>query len=376
MMLPRQPKKSGRKSTVPPRGRRRAWHIILIDQEPLRRTALAECRKAMARLEKARAEWNRFEHQDQPAFARWMAREFGALLSEGRDLEAQIREKEMLIHEVEMEMRFGGRGPHSAYQQVMYQRANPRRANDDFDDFDPDGNAPNDSSPDDPADLSEFEKEALFQDWLMEFLGVNPDRMGDREYWTTFEAFKANLFGPRSEAAPNTERGDDNPPNGQEDTERSRLKNLYRRLVRQLHPDLRADGDSTVSALWHEVQEAYATGNVERLETLLALSELESDKLGAQTTLSQMRAVLKELKTALRNLQRSVRAVLLDDAWDFARRGATAALRLRIQNELELTVAEGRHKLTTLNEIIASWSRPSAPKGRRKAPPAHPRFAF
>jgi hypothetical protein len=376
MMPPRRPKNSKPKSTTTTRGRRRAWHIILIDQEPLRRTALAECRKAMARLDKARAEWNRFEHQDQPAFARWMAREFGALLSQGRDLEAQIREKEMLIHEVEMEIRFGGRGPHSAYQHVMYQRANPRRAGDDFDDFGRDGNAPNDSSSDDPADLSEFEKEALFQDWLREFLGVNPDKIGDREYWATFEAFKASVFGARSEAAPNAEPAEDSRPNGQADTERSRLKSLYRRLVRQLHPDLQADGDSTVSALWHEVQEAYAAGNVERLETLLALSELESDKLGAQTTLSQMRAVLKELKTALRNLQRSVRAVLLDDAWDFARRGATAAIQLRIQDELEATVAERRQRLTALNEIIVSWSRPSAPKGRRKAPLVHPRFAF
>ena len=39
-----------------------------------------------------------------------------------------------------------------------------------------------------------------------------------------------------------------------------RIKEIYRRLVRRLHPDLRANGDATVSSLWHEVQEAYAAG--------------------------------------------------------------------------------------------------------------------
>jgi hypothetical protein len=38
--------------------------------------------------------------------------------------------------------------------------------------------------------------------------------------------------------------------------EEARFKEIYRILVRRLHPDLRADGDATVSALWHEVQEA------------------------------------------------------------------------------------------------------------------------
>jgi hypothetical protein len=104
--MPRKAKKSNPAAT-PPHRRRRLWHIIIVDQEPLRRTAGADCRKAMARLEKIRAEWHRFEHEDKPAFARWMAQEFGPLLSSTREVEAQIREKEALIHEVETEMRFG-----------------------------------------------------------------------------------------------------------------------------------------------------------------------------------------------------------------------------------------------------------------------------
>ena len=81
--------------------------IVIIDQGPLRSAAGAKCSAVLARLEEARAAWHRFEREDKRGFVRWRAREFGPLLSELRDLEAQIREREALVHEVEMEMRRG-----------------------------------------------------------------------------------------------------------------------------------------------------------------------------------------------------------------------------------------------------------------------------
>jgi hypothetical protein len=98
--------------------------------------------------------------------------------------------------------------------------------------------------------------------------------------------------------------------------------------------------------------------------------------LGPQTTLFQMRAVLKELKTALRSLQRSLRLARDDDAWDCARRGAALALRLRIQQELEIRLAAPRDKLSILNNIFAGSSHPPRPTGRRKAPSSYPAFPF
>src|SRR6267378_2143228 len=78
--------------------------IILVDQEPLRKMAAADCTSARARLESARAGWHCFERKDKPAFVRWRAREFGTLLSRAREVEEQIRDGQTLVHEVEMEM--------------------------------------------------------------------------------------------------------------------------------------------------------------------------------------------------------------------------------------------------------------------------------
>ncbi len=70
--------------------------IVWIDQAPLRANAAAKCTNMMVRLERAQLGWHQFERQDKPAFVRWPAREFGALLSTARDVEDKIRDAQNL----------------------------------------------------------------------------------------------------------------------------------------------------------------------------------------------------------------------------------------------------------------------------------------
>src|SRR5262249_61432546 len=86
--------------------------IVWTEQAPLRASAAGECTDMRARLEQARRCWHQFERQDKPAFVRWRAREFGALLSTGRDVEDKIWDAQNLIHEVELEMRRKIQDPH------------------------------------------------------------------------------------------------------------------------------------------------------------------------------------------------------------------------------------------------------------------------
>src|ERR1700704_4780972 len=128
--------------------------MVRIEQESLRESAAAECTRAKARLERARLRWHHFERKDKPAFVRWRAREFGALLSKTREVESQIRDAQTLVHEVEMEMRRGFQDAHSAYQRVMFRRENPGKANEES------------SEAGTGSKLSEFEQEAFFQEWV------------------------------------------------------------------------------------------------------------------------------------------------------------------------------------------------------------------
>src|SRR5438067_11049000 len=153
--------------------------IVRIEQETLRETAAAECTSAKERLERARRQWHHFERKDKPAFIRWRAREFGALLSKTREVEEQIRNAHALVHEVEMEMRRGFQDAHSAYQRVMFRRENPSAAMEE----EVDGPAERRGV---ASKLSDFEKEALFQEWVQRSLGTNPDKMDDEAYSVTF----------------------------------------------------------------------------------------------------------------------------------------------------------------------------------------------
>ncbi len=321
----------------------------------------------MARLEQVRRGWHNFERKDKPAFARWRAREFGALLSRAREVETQIRDYQALVHEVEMEMRRGFQDAHSAYRRVMSRRGNPAAAEE------PAG--PASARPGTAPKLSEFEQEALFQDWVKRSLGTSPDKMDDEAYSTSFEAFKAHMFrGSAEEPALEwasqrqpREKPRSKPPlvtsSEAEDEVDLRVKELYRRLVRRLHPDLRADGTAVVSALWHEVQEAYAASDVARMEILLALSDIETHRT-AEQTLSQMQAVRAELERALWALQKSLLEAEGEDAWDFARIGPTADLRLRVERQLKTDLATRSRRLDLLTRTIAEWA--EGPAANRK----------
>ena len=168
-------------------------------------------------------------------------------------------------------------------------------------------------------------------------LGTNPDKMDDEAYSSSFEAFKSHMFRVAPEQPTSTssssrliqsEKKSRREIEQEEETIAvdARVRELYRRLVRRLHPDLRADGSTAVSALWHEVQEAYAASDVARMEILLALSDIEANQMANQTV-AQLHAVRAELERALRALEKSLREAEGEDAWDFARIGPTSALR-------------------------------------------------
>jgi hypothetical protein len=338
-----------------------AWHVVAIDQEPLRRAAGAECSAAMGRLEELRRAWNRFDREDKPSFVRWRAREFGPLLSELRELEERVRDREALVHEVEMEMRRGFYDPQTAYRRVMFRRENPGTLPDDT----PQPRSKRQAG--EEVKLTEFEQEALFQEWVRKFIGTNPDKLDDTAYTATFEAFKSHMFRARPPELPpsqNFQRAErERRRKVEEEPEAvemdARVKELYRLLVRRLHPDLRADGSATVSALWHEVQEAYAATDIAHLEILLALSDIESDRFSEQTSVAQMRALLAEVERAMFALEDSLRQARNENAWNFARTGARPDLQAEVERDLQANLRRRSERLSLLEQTIAEWSRPA-----------------
>lgn len=328
----------------------------------------------MERLEKARGDWRRFEREDQPAFQRWKAATFGALLSRIREIEALVRQKEMLVVEVEREMYLSGsRSYRACYARVEKRRnapasessANGRKSP-------PPREEADDAAREEEEELDEFTQELLFEEFLRTFLGMNPDRMSDRQYAKMFAEFKANVLGRDRPKPPPDERARPEPDFTPEPPKPAadRVKELYRLLVRRLHPDMRADNNAEVSAIWHDVQEAYAAGNVERLEMLLAFTDIQSNTAGEHTSLFQMQSVLAELRDAFTALQRTLRAAKKDPAWNFARSGNRSRMEERMRQEMETTLAWHEDQLRQLEALIAQWSQPAQRRQSQRGPKA------
>lgn len=325
--------------------------LVLLDQAALRKKAASECSRQMARLEKAKGEWKRYETEDKAHFDQWMAATFGSVLSRLRELKSVIAEKEMLIEEVEMEVYFGmARSERAAYADVRNRRDNPPPPYEPP----PRGNAAKEADAADFDDISELEQEILFQSFIEAAMGMFPDCMTKAEYEKMFAEFKAKMS-DKGREAPQSE-----PPT----PEQGRLKELYRQLVRRLHPDTRDENAADVSALWHEVQDAYSTGNIERLETLLALTDLQANTTGEHTSMSQMKSVLTELRRSFNALQRNLRQAKNGLAWNFSRMEDHSKIQQRMRQDLSRDIALYEERLGLLEAKIASWAMPS--KGRKK----------
>lgn len=340
------------------------WSLIIVDQEPLRRAAAGQCGKCLEGIEKARADLARFERDDRPAFERWMAAKFGQAMTEIRTLEAQYAEKAGLAEAIEMEMIFGGsQTHHAAYLVVMKRRE--RVAQGFAPEPEEEGAAADEDEDDDGDDMDRFTLGEKFEEYCAQELGVNPEQLNRREYDALFKQFKRKVSG--KDAGPEPRQAAP-PPRAKPGTAlapEARVKELYRMLVRRLHPDTRADGDATVAEVWHEVQAAYASGDVERLETLLAFADVREKRFGPHTSLAQMRAVMTDLVRTLHALRRSIAEARKAPAWNFTRMLDRVALERQTRVELTRDLVRRRAELADITRVLENWTR--APIRRRTA---------
>jgi hypothetical protein len=342
--------------------------IVLLDQEPLKKKAAAECAKEMARLERLRAEWARFEKEDQPLFSRWMAHTFGSSLTKLREGQQAADEKMQIIEEVEFVVLLGGARNHrEAYKMVLERRAAP-----------PEGAGNGDAGgwDEEPDPFDGFtaaggdgeDEELLFNEFLEIHMGLFAEDLSKSEYKRLFAKFKREVLGqvPPPPKKKEGKRAAAAKAAAAESPGVSRLKDIYRQLVRRLHPDARTDAKDGVGAIWHEVQEAYAKGDLDRLERLFALSEVTGGGAGAapSTSLSQMGAALQELRRSIQAMLRSLSGAKKDIAWKFSETSDHSVLEARVGRDLGADLARQMAALAQMDAKLASW----APRERRPGP--------
>ena len=166
-----------------------------MDQEPLRKKAAAECSKEVARLERLRAEWARFEREDKPLFAQWMAQTFGASLTKLREYSEEARKKMELIDQVELLVLLGYARNHRAAYRMVLERQNAPPDAPEEEDADWWDNEPRPYEGFTAAGLHGEDEELLFREFLEIHMGLYAEDMSKAEYKRLFAKFKKEVLG-------------------------------------------------------------------------------------------------------------------------------------------------------------------------------------
>lgn len=338
---------------------------------------MKELKSAERRFERAQEQWNHYRSVDAPAFERWRHLAFGPLEQELAACHAEMAPFAEFLDDLQNEEFIQARPLTNLLAELLEHAAL-------HDDGQPANRLDGTWSPaylsscaytlwEEPR-LREIEsrreearkrrheagqrkgkKRGLsFEDLFDEILGLDDedDMPDDEPFWSD----RPGPGSPQRHRAANPRREQD-------------IRSLYRKLCRQLHPDVAGESTAYTRRLWHEVQNAYEARDLERLEALFAAWELKGDPTGKNSTFSRILAATKECLAGLRAVQRDIRKARKHISWQFAATGEPERNRRAapIMRELRLQRDEFRRESMHLKNhylsILRSARRPGA---RRK----------
>jgi hypothetical protein len=306
---------------------------VLVDGAGIRRKIKKDYEKALRDLDNSRRQFDQFHQTDLPQFTRWLSNHFGALLTEIRELSQKLAEDEELVFHVQNEVMFGSGSYAHAYKRVMELRENPE------------------PPPPPPTGGGEPDAERDAFGWRPE--------SGNFDGADRLEEFFNQIFGefgpgghPREKSAHQFGHPTETvlPPRAS-----SRLKELYRSLVRRLHPDTQREMTLQHSEWWHQVQEAYEAGDMEQLEVILTLCEIGDSGTTAHTSASLLQRITAKLKSSLLEIKRQIARQRHDPAWNFSRRIDHDVMADQMRRELMGDLEEMRERWRQTQEMITRW---------------------
>ncbi len=318
--------------------------LLVIDNRPLQHAAWSEFHAARKRSEKAARDLQRHEETDTPAYTAWLHGAFGRLVTDLRELHAEVIRKSRDIDNAQFMAAMSGRSVKKIWREHKEYEADPEAYERDH-----------------PPEPEEPRRSG----------GPAPDHtrpdhaFGDEDDGD--DDFFRGLF------------GDDEPEDGgygnrpgvararQQAAATAEARDVYRRLVQHLHPDRGGEWTRARERLWHEVQQAWAARDADWLARLEIDWETANDTLSPTSSLSRLQRAIAELHAARRDTERRLREYRRSAAWRFTlSEKKRPQLQRRLERDLNDDLDSLQRQLAYLNATIAAWEEPTPSARRRK----------
>ena len=139
----------------------------------------------------------------------------------------------------------------------------------------------------------------------------------------------------------------------QEDEKRE-LRDLYRKLVHRLHPDLHPEQTEWEKELFLKVQDAYEKGDLERLRELAKQLEagMPADAVDNETT-EEWEERVNQLKNEITKIREEIARILQEFPFTYRERLNNPEWISQTQNMLRQEIAELKKEKTRLEKIVS-----------------------
>lgn len=318
--------------------------LIRLDTRSLRKKALQAHHKAERALDQLKNQIKRYHEQDVPGFRSWVHRTFGHLLTRQRELQHALEEKRAFIYEMQAMAERYRLSELAAYRKVLWRHAHPDEAQEEDRQFEEaethrhqshaKGNQSDDIFDDDDLELDDI------------FGGDDFEDIPNGQ-WDDFSEFFERITGLR---LPSRDSHRPHP-------DQKSVKEVYRSIVRQLHPDHHGQMTDVRKALWHEAQDAYRRHDLNALHSILARCDNGEAGLGDHSPISLIRRLTQQLKASSQATKREIRNMRRDVAWDFETRTRNPNFVRGVKIDLEDMVNNLEWNLTEIQRELARLDR-------------------
>jgi hypothetical protein len=352
--------------------------LVVIDQKKIRKKYITNCKKTIKELEKVKNSWEEYHSNDIPQYEAWYNQTFGSKLSEIRENQEKASYLYHQIYEIKYWSRKKRISEFEAYLHILDRKRNPekyfeedeaerkkeeefyknqeknRKQNHDSYNFEED-----DEDEDNEFIFSDEDLEEMFQMFLNANRDLKQKAKDPKIYKEYFENFKKEYY----KQFPENKQP---PPRLSKEDEMLRIKKLYRELARKLHPDYQKENNPFYNELWNDVQKAYQDQDLEKLETLLALSNIHSGDFSFEISISDLIKVQQEYKNQLKSLRSEIKKYKKNIQWGFSKITNYSPIKKSIEQELRDKLKEIKNDIFNFKGYLETFEIMATKKPMRK----------